>query len=278
MGPGLALSPRYFDINWDRLRADLEGRVLLPGARRPVRRDPESGEITLASTPKRRAASAPGITTIVFRSRRGPTRRSSPRGGGALAGFASEFAGLGKLAGAGGSGSGRRSSAGTRASGATNLRSPMRSRPPCIASPGSPATPTAFCRCTSCSKPRPTGSRIGGLPRRKSITAASSTSTTSPGCAWKSPSCSRRPTACSSPWSSAAMFRGCASTISTGCSTRTAIASVCSSDSDAPLYVLVEKILAPTKHCPIGRSPAPPATISPTRCWRSLSIPPARRR
>ena len=60
---------------------------------------------------------------------------------------------------------------------------------------GTPATRAASIGCTRCSTSRTTGWPTGGRRRTKSTTAASSTSTNWPACAWKIRRCSRPRTA-----------------------------------------------------------------------------------
>ena len=52
-----------------------------PGARRAIRRHPREGRDRACASIPTRAASAPGISIIAFRSRRSPMRRSSPPAG-----------------------------------------------------------------------------------------------------------------------------------------------------------------------------------------------------
>ena len=72
-----------------------------------------------------------------------------------------------------------------RARAARTRPSPTRSRRVVTAINGSAGEPRASTRCTRCSKRRPTGWRTGAWPPTRSTTAASSTSTTSRRCAWR---------------------------------------------------------------------------------------------
>ena len=60
----------FFDINWDPIRDDLKGRVLLPVLGDQYGAVLESGRDRAALRSRQRAISAPGITSIAFRSRR----------------------------------------------------------------------------------------------------------------------------------------------------------------------------------------------------------------
>ena len=120
---------------------------------------------------------------------------------------------------------------------------------------------------------RRTGSRTGAWPPTRSTTGASSTSTTSRRCAWRTRRCSRRRTG-----SSLRLVRErqgrrrCASTIPTACTTRAqyfAAAQLAGPRRDGRprgRYVVVEKIVARHENAAarLGACTAPPATASPT--------------
>ena len=185
----------YFDINWHPPRADLEGRVLLPVLGDQYGVILEQGEIALRFDP------AEGSFSAWYFDHRFPI---SPRSYAAI------------LA-AGGDAAGRarprfrrdRQAARVRrrASARRELKRalwPNAPRAPdlaeaidrrCGSSPARPASRRALRRCTGCSKRNPIASPTGGSPARRSTTAAFSTSTTSPACAWSCPSCSTRPIA-----------------------------------------------------------------------------------
>ncbi len=91
--------------------------------------------------------------------------------------------------------------ASSRASCASTRRSPRRSPAPCARSTASPANPRASTRLHELLEAQ--AYRLALLARRvrtRSTTGASSTSTTSPRCAWKTKRCSRRRTASCSSW------------------------------------------------------------------------------
>jgi (1->4)-alpha-D-glucan 1-alpha-D-glucosylmutase len=187
----------YFDINWDAVREDLKGRVLLPVLGDQYGVTLEGGDIEL------RLDRAAGSFSAWYYDHRFPISPHSyaailDAGGGPLAGLAREFTAIRSCTPAA-----ARERATALNPGLPLLRSSRRrlprSRRRCMPSMVSLGDQRASVACTGCSTPRPIAWPIGGSPRRKSIIGASSTSTTWPACAWSCRSCSRKPIGWSSP-------------------------------------------------------------------------------
>ena len=186
----------YFDINWDAVRDDLKGRVLLPVLGDQYGAVLENGEIALRFDPAR------ALQRLVLRASLSDLAAVLPGHPAATAAPA-----LSEL--------GRRISQALRAAGAAagaptraaELKRRLAELPPpiptsragdrrggCGRSPGDPGARRASGGCTGCSKRSPTASRSGASRPRRSTTAAFSTSTILPGCASNCRSCSRRRT------------------------------------------------------------------------------------
>ena len=279
MGRGLALR-RLFRHQLGPAARGSEGPGAAAGARRPVRRGARKRRRSRCASTRRKAASAPGITTTASRSRPLSYPAILRRGGPALAEFERRI---------------RRAARdlppGARATPAGELKRRLAAAAadPAIAaahrrgdarrSPARPAIRPASAGCTGCSKRRPTASPSGASRPRRSTTAAFSTSTISPGCASNCRSCSRRPTGWSSRWSSAARCRGCASTTSTGCSIpRAYCAALRERVGERDLYRRRKDPGALRALARLAGRRHAPATILSTRCWRCSSIPAPRRR
>ena len=101
------------------------------------------------------------------------------------------------------------------------------SRRTCGCSMGSPACRPASTCSTRCSATRPTASHIGAWPRKRSTTAASSTSTSSPPCGWRTRRSSRRRTAWCSGCCASGRSPGCGSITSTGSTIPATTCGVC---------------------------------------------------
>ena len=108
---------------------------------------------------------------------------------------------------------------------------------------------------------RPTAWRTGASPARRSTTGASSTSTSWPPSAWRSPRSSQRPTALRLPAGRArASSPACASITPTGSTHPASTSAGCrraaparwAAGATTTFYVVAEKILAPGEHLPEG--------------------------
>ena len=184
----------YFDINWDPIRDDLKGRVLLPVLGDQYGAVLESGEIALRFDPAEGSFSAwyyehrfPISPAVLPRRSCATAARRWPSSSRRFRGAAAAAAERGAPAAA--ELKRRLAEAAADPETAAAIEAALRA----FAGRARPIRP-ASAGCTGCSKSRPIGSRSGASRPRRSTTAAFSTSTTWPGCASNCRSCSRRRT------------------------------------------------------------------------------------